>query len=186
MSLTIPSDYKGSVSIAQNKNDRVKLQEYLDEKEPEYLTDLLGCELYDLFVSDLDIDNKPQTQRFIDIYNAICDDLEGVCFIAIDWYEDYLNCYCSNRQNRSKGIISMLKGFMYFEYVRDQQVVNSSVGPNKSVGVASELVNNSSTSINKNYNKSIVDYWNIQYFIKINPDIYPEFNGITKQSISVI
>ena len=53
MSLTTQTDYKGTVRISQNGLDGDILQDYLDEKEPMYLKDLLGCDLYDLYVSYL-------------------------------------------------------------------------------------------------------------------------------------
>lgn len=185
MSLTKPSDYKGSVKIAQNDFDTDFLQDYLDEKEPDYLRDLLGCELYDLFVADL-INGIPQTQRFIDIYNAFCNDIDSICFIDPIWNAWFIESFCFNEQNRSRGVMEMLKGFMYFEYVRDQPIANSSVGPNVSVGIASDLVPLNSTAIKKAYNKSIKDYWNIQFFIQDNETDYPEFNGVIKRSISIL
>ena len=183
MSLTKPSDYKGLIAISQNRYDDEKLQLFLDELEGQCLTDLLGCDLYALFVADLVL-GVPQSARFLAIYNIISIDVEG--FSVGDWYYDYYNFYCSNKQNRSRGMLAMLKGFMFFEYVRIQQQTNSSIGTNKSVGVASELVSPPNTSAITNYNKSILDYWNIQYYIKENSDTYPEFNGLTKESISLI
>lgn len=186
MSLTKPSDYKGTVNIAQDKYDRAALQDYLDELESSYLEDLLGCDLYALFVADLDVNNVPQTARFLTIYNKFCFDIDNCCFIDQLWLFNYTNYYCNNGQNKSRGMVEMLKGFLYFDYIRDQQITNSSIGANKSKGVASDLVSNKSTAMVRAYNKSILDYWNIQYYLKDNEDVYPEFNGIIKESISIL
>jgi hypothetical protein len=185
MSLTKPSDYNGRVAITQNKFDASDLQIYLDNLEADYLQDLLGCDLYDLFVADLDVDNLPQTQRFIDIYNKFCNDI-STSFYPGQWYFDYYNLYCLNKQNKSRGMLKMLEGFMYFEYVRDQDKLNSSIGVSKSKGVASNMVAPTNTNVIREYNKSLLDYWNIQYYICDNSDVYPEYNGIIKESISLI
>ncbi len=187
MSLTKPSDYKGTVAISKNKYDKADLQLYLDELEPEYLKDLLGCDLYDAFVADLALApvGQPTAQRFIDIYNAFCIDIDTICY-TYDWYNTYYAYYSLNSQNRSRGIKEMLKGFMYLEYVRDQEKTNSSVGVSKSKGVASDLIGANKAGLKKAYNKSIKDYWNIQYFICQDLTTYPEYNGIRKQGLSII
>ena len=185
MSLTKPKEYKGKVSIAQDKLTSAALQTYLDDSEPEYLTDLLGCELYDLFVADLDGNNIPQSPRFTAIYDAFCFDIDTVCIME-PWYIDYFPMYAINNQNKSRGMLAMLRGFMFFEYTRDQPQVNSSIGTSTSKGVASDLIAPTHTVLVREYNKSLVDYWNIQYFIRQDTDTYPEYNGLIKRSISII
>ena len=167
MSTTQPSDYKESVRISQNELDQDILHEYLDEKEPEYLTDLLGCDLYALYEADLDVNGVPQTAPYTTIYEPLCIDDD-----------------CG--QNRSRGIKEMLKGFMYFEYVREQHEINSSIGMSKSKGIASDLLLPASTTIKRPYNRSINDYQNIQYYICQNETDFPTYKGITKESISIL
>ena len=147
--------------------------------------DLLGCDLYDLFVADLDGNGVPQTARFTAIYDAFCIDIEGTSF-NFKWSYDYYNYYCQNRQNKSRGILAMLRGFMFFEYTRDQPQLNSSIGTSTSKGVASDLKTPNQTALKKQYNKSILDYWNIQFFICENESDYPEYNGLRKGSVTII
>ena len=49
------------------------IQPYLDKYEKKYLIELLGCDLYALFIADL-VAGVPQTQIYIDIFNEICED----------------------------------------------------------------------------------------------------------------
>lgn len=184
MSILAPSDFKGSVSIAQNKFDTSDLQLYIDEWENELIDNLLGCELADLFRADL-VDNVPQTQRFIDIFNPFCEDIESQT-LHLHWpshvfFQFHVH---GGAQNRSRGMKEMLKGLIYLLYVRDQPRINSSIGTTDSKGVASVLV--PSTTLVLPYNRSINDYWNIQFFIVEDEDTYPEFEGIRKDAISVI
>ena len=185
MSLTKPSEYNGTVTITKNKYDQADLQDYLDELEPLYLKDLLGCELYELFIADLDGDGVPQTERFTKIYDAFCYDLNNIWY-PYGWNKLHYNYYILNQQNRSRGIIAMLKGFMFFEYTRDQAKLNSSIGTSTSDGVASTLRTALNTSAVKNYNKALVDYWNIQYYICKNSEIYPEYEGVFKYATGLI
>lgn len=188
MSFTTPSDYKGINNITQNKYDVSYLQEYIDELEEEYLTDLLGCELYDLFIADLDLSGLPQSARFIAIYEKICEDIDSLLFLNPynPFYYDYYDSYCYHRQNRSRGMVEMLKSFVYAEYVREQANTNSSIGLNKSKGVASDPVRLDGSAIRRNFNKGINDFWNIQYYICENSVTYPEFNGIRREKLSIL
>lgn len=190
MSILAPSDFTGTVAIAQNQNDSAKLQQYIDEWEDILTDDLLGCELGDLFRTDFASvpAGEPTAQRFKDIYDKFCNDIDTPS-VYYSWsccYE-YYHLYCINMQNKSRGMKEMLKGLIYLLYVRDQPNVNNSIGTSKSKGVASELV--PATQLTLPYNRSINDYWNIQYFIvkeEADNGTYPEFNGIKKGVISII
>lgn len=189
MSLLTATDFTGIFAVSQNKYDSAKLQLYIDQLEESYLEELMGCDLYALYKADLDVNNIPQTQRFIDIFNKFCYDTQYCVKDCEPNYFDYplyfLN-YCFNYQNKSRGIKDMLRGFMFAEYTRDQQITNSSIGANKSTGVASSLVANSAQAIRRHYNDSIKDYWNIQYYIVENESTYPEFKGVKKEYISIL
>lgn len=188
MSFTKSSDYKGINNISQNKYDSAYLQDYIDELEKEYLTDLLGCDLYALLIADLDIDGIPQTARFTALYEAICVDIESVYYGGDNswWYSEYYQHYCGNKQNRSRGMVEMLKSFIYAEYVREQANTNSSIGLSKSKGVASDMVRLDASAIRRNFNKGMNDYWNIQYYICENSATYPEYNGLRREKVSVL
>ena len=184
MSFLKQSDFKGPLKIS--KNDLSDIQDYLDVFENEYLTDLLGCDLFDQFIADLDINLVPQTARFISIYNAFCIDLDFSCNINRHYNPEFIDCICLTDRNKSRGIFEMLKGFMFFEFVRDSDKGHSSIGTTKAKPSASRLVKPSATGIIRAYNHSLKDYWNIQYFISQDEDLYPEYNGIIKTPIGIL
>lgn len=166
---TSPEDYKGFYQISGNSFDQTELQLYIDEVEPEILRDLMGCDLYDLFVADL-VGNVPQTQRFINIFNAFCID----------------NPSFHNTQEKSKGIIEMLKGFVYFSYVKESDFANVITGNIKNAFSNSEQARSVEVGFNDRYNRAIVSYKAIQWYMceNTNGDEYPEENSLFKDFIS--
>lgn len=188
MSILVPSDFVGRVAISQNKFDAADLQSYIDELEIKYLDDLLGCELSALLITDLalPVSGEPTAQRFKNIYDKFCHDITGLVF-PLPWHHDFFEFFVErSRQNRSRGIKEMLKGFIYFEYVRDQPLTNSSIGVSESKGVASSLVTSQNSGLSFRYNDSINDYWNIQFFINENLTDYPEYNGVRKNVVGIV
>lgn len=165
----LPSDFtKGFYKIASDCYTEDDLQEYIDKYEKSYLIDLLGCDLYNLFVADLDVPTAPptptpQTQRFIDIYDAFCIDDPNACDNV--W--------------RSEGMIEMLKGVVYFYYVRDYQYLTSSVGSRVNTNeVSRELAATEMLGeVSQRWNAAQSTYWAIRQFIINNSTDYPEFNG---------
>ncbi len=168
MPLLTPDDYKvGILQIATNKINVVNLLVYITDFEKNYLQELLGCDLYDLYVADLDGQGNPQTQRFIDIYDEFCID-EDDC--GIQW--------------KSEGIFQMTKEFVYWEYVRNQPVTNTSTGDVANQNEVSRETSSSETRIYRTYNEAINTYRAIQWFICDNETVYPEYNGINKRKTS--
>ena len=97
MSFLQPSDFKGLVSQSKNEFTTPKIQLYIDDYEPEYLQDLLGCEMYEEFVADLlptpaVPTSVPQDPKFLAIFNPFC-------------FDGGLGTGC---QYKSKGIKEML------------------------------------------------------------------------------
>jgi len=133
MAITVREDYKGFHKIFQSNKDA--LEEYIARYERHYLIKLLGCELYDLFIADLDGANpdKPQTQRFIDIFDPFCED-EGVIrgnYVKVRGYGIFPDDDCFSDcpyRYESKGIDDMLKGFIRFHFLRDQGTKVTEVG----------------------------------------------------------
>ena len=187
MSILVPSDFVGKVAITQDDITAVKIQRYIDELEVQYLDDLLGCELSTLLIADLALPpaGEPTAQRFKDIFDKFCIDITGLVF-PFPWSHDFFEFFVEHRQNRSRGIKEMLKGFIYFEYVRDQPIINSSVGMTRSKGVASDVIGSLNNGIVFGFNNALKDYWNIQFFINENLTTYSEFNGIRKEPTGII
>jgi len=144
------------------------LEEYLALVECEYLTKLFGVELYELFLADLDPQGLPQTQRFIDIYIKFSIQPE--------------DCNYGNPIYTSMGLIEMLKGIVYFLYVRGSFTKLTNNGPKLTDSENSVNIRHNEHDIFTWFNMS-VEYWcAIQYRMRTeSPDVYPEFRGLGLQ-----
>jgi len=142
------------------------IQPYLDKYEKKYLIELLGCELYDLFIADL-VEGVPQTQKYIDIFNEICEDECGTI-------------------QRSEGMKSMLIELVYFYIVRDLAVKKSSSGVGFNINEATEGPTYSGFNIIEAFNEGVKNYNVIQWYMADNHTDYTERNGICLNVISGI
>jgi hypothetical protein len=158
MATILYTDFIGKFEQTVNQYTEDKLTAYIERYQTIYLIEMLGKELYDLYVQGL-IDEDP-------IYQFIEND-----FIEQSSCGEILN---------SRGIKDMLLGFIYFEYQRDaktQQTINSAV---KMKGENSERAGNYNTNIFGRYNESIDTYKAIQQYCMDNYSDYPTFKGIEK------
>jgi len=153
------TDFVGKFQIAQNCYS--ELNDYIETYERKYLEDLLGCDLTEDLIGDLN-NQTPQTQKFIDIFERFCED-DGICI------------------NRSEGIKSMLLGFIYFEYVRDvaYKVTVGGVKRNR-VEVSGDVGTNQHNIYNR-FNWSIETFNSIQHYICDRSSDFMNFNGQNKQ-----
>jgi len=151
----------GEYTIPQDSYSDI--QPYLDKYEKKYLIELLGCELYDLFIADL-VGGVPQTQIYIDIYNEICED-EGSAIV------------------RSEGMKIMLIEIVYFYIVRDLAVKKSSSGVGFNVNEVTDGPTYSGFNIVEAFNEGVKNYRVIQWYICDNSTDYPDYNG---QGLNVI
>ena len=101
--ITSINDYKaGGYSLPLNDVTKKDLITDLNRYERKYLCDLLGYEVFNLFIADLDTGtNIPTEQRFTDIFNEL-----------------NVSSECHGGKFISFGIKEMLKGFVSFEYIR--------------------------------------------------------------------
>jgi hypothetical protein len=156
------SDFgKGKYELHKGMYEQQKINEYIDKYERLYLINLLGGDLFTLFVADL-VAGVPVSPEYLSIYNAFVYD-ENYCGVVI-----------------SDGMIEMIKGFIYFEYLKDQvnQVWVSGV-----VAPTGENSNNISTinqQIYTRYNDAVRIYRAIQRYICDNSQNYLDFNGVDK------
>jgi len=169
MSLTKYTDYIGFHQIAKGGNNDEKIQTYIDEIEPTMLRDLLGNTLYDLFIADIDpITNKPVTARFLSLYDAFSIDVS-------------LGSGC---QERSLGMVEMLKGFVYYSFVGDSDYFNTISGNVKNQFSNSLGVSYIQLGLTERYNLGLQTYNVIQWYICENSATYPEYNGLNKDVAS--
>ena len=166
------SDFTGFYALSQNKFDKDALTEYITTFEKKYLQNLLGCELYDLFIADLDIDGVPQTLIYEKIYDPFC----------LDGLND--GCYCGEYYN-SEGIKAMLKGFIYFHYLSDQRLKNTISGTvtNANENSYKAEVNELITLNYRRFNNSVFTYKAIQKYIQKNIIDYPTYKGVCKEML---
>lgn len=126
-----------------------KLTSYIERYEKHYLVNLLGSDLYTQFMSDLDVNDMPQSPNFWNIYNPFNE----------DW---------NFRILESKGLIDMLTGFIYFEFSKDlvnQQTPFGNVDPKSENSVVASTIYN---MMYNRYNESVKTYTNIQMYIYKN------------------
>jgi hypothetical protein len=158
MSFITLGDFTGKFTIVTNGYKSSDIQEYIDLYEKSYLVNLLGLELYDLFIIGMALPIPDPI--YVKIYDAL-------------FYQD-----CELIE--SKGIKKMLLGFIYFQWCRDEKVQQTINGAIKIKSELSERAGNQNSNIFGRYNDSIETYQNIQKYINLNLDIYPTFKGIEK------
>jgi hypothetical protein len=159
-----PSDFTGKYELSQGMYNTGPLLEYIEKYEKRYLLDLLGAELYKLLEADSLGPADPIEPRFLVIFNSLL-------------YDYGVNVY------ESGGIKEMLKGFIYFEFLRDtisQATINGNVRP---VGENSAENSTLYSTIWVRYNEGVKSYQAIQKYIFLNPENYDytKFNGKFKQ-----
>jgi hypothetical protein len=155
----------GTTAIATDNFTEEELQTAIDTYELTLLYEMLGVELCDLFIADLD-DGEPQTQRFIDIFNAWFKDING----------DLI---------QSLGIKQMLVKWIFFFYVRQQSQVNTISGNEQSESSINYFSKMGFATLVNEYNYCISTFKSIQRYIIANGSTYPEYKGIHKDYISI-
>lgn len=166
----------GKYKIAQDNFSQATLTAYITKFEKRYLQDLMGIELYNLFVADL-VANIPQTQRFEDIYNEFAEDDDGLVSGLSGMASS------GNKIVRSEGIKEMLKGFIFFEYNRDLPVKNTMTGNVQEDNENSKVLTSLKAGITEKYNEAIATYKAIQWKLEDESATYPEYNGVCKEII---
>lgn len=165
MGILIDSDdFVGRYAIAQGTYASPEIDAYIDANERHILVDLMGVYLFELFEADL-VNQVPQTQRFIDIYDPF--QLDDDSCVRV-----------------SEGMKTMLLGLIYLLYVRDQTSVNTAMGPRDNNAENSDKSMGLSRGLIQRYNQSVDTYHQIQWYICDNDDVYPEENVQHKSYIS--
>lgn len=165
--VTIDDFKTGELLLATNYLQDPDLQSFIDRVEPDVLQDMLGCDLYNLFIADWDAvpSGSFSEPRFQVIYDAFCEDKD--CYIL-----------------KSEGIKQMLMYFIYFEYIRFQTFQDRTTGMKKTISENSERALLTEFGLFEKYNKGVKNYTNIQIYICDNSGNYPEYNGQNKNLAS--
>lgn len=162
MSIISVSDFTGYFHrLSQSEFKQDSQTTLITSSEGGYLAKILGKELADLFYADLDANNEPQTARFISIFNP--------------FIEQYNKCIYE-----SKGLKYALTGFIYYEFVANENIRSTDVGLNKSSmeNATSLSQYNLLRQAEIRYNDSIESVEAIQKYICENASTYPEYDGV--------
>jgi len=133
------------------------LDSYIEKYERKYLTILLGVELYDLFIDEINVNNPPTDPIFEAIYNYIA-------------FDNGFEIVISN------GIKEMLLGFIYFHFVYDNQQYQSPIGIVQQSGENGTVMNITGLSVTR-FNESVDSFRAIQSYIRFHSEDYISFNG---------
>lgn len=169
MSLFVqPEDFKqGSLTIAYNNITEADLQECINSIELDTITDLLGCSLGFMFISDYTPGVGFANTRFKTLFEPFATDTD---FGPL----------------KSEGIKEMLKGFIYFEYVRNQPNQDRQNGLVNAVNENSTPISGGQGSLHLKHNRAANTYSAIQCYVGLHADMYPEFKGVLKKRASWI
>ena len=157
--MIVVAEFRGKFELAINNNTTSKIQSYIDRYEDIHLIELLGKELYDLFIAN------PADPEFL----AISEPFTFQSDCGKVW--------------QSQGMKSMLLGFVYFMYTRDNKTTQTTAGVVKLKADLSSVPSNMSTMNWQRYNESVDTYDAIQAYILDNESDYPTFKGVNKQYI---
>lgn len=162
--LTLDDFKTGYYRISLGTKQPITLQEVMDQVEAKYIPELFGAELSALFLADL-VGGVPQTQRFIDVFNP---------FTVQD-----TTIFYPGRIYTSEGIKTLLKGLVYFLYVRDTHSRVTDNGPKITRSENSEDPRGQLHDIHRRWNLSVQSWRAIQYRMDCEePATYPEFEGL--------
>jgi len=159
LGITYDNFGKGKFELHHGMYEQAKIQAYIDKYERQYLVKLLGVELFNEFVADV-VGGVPQSARFTKIYNS--------------FEYDNVNCYVYI----SEGMVDMVKGFVYYQYLKDLTNAVAVSGNVRPTGENSENVSTLNSMIYTRYNDSVRTYKAIQtYICDFNTD-YLKYNGM--------
>ena len=134
--------------------DEAHLIDYIERYEATYLRNLFGVDMYNEFIGDLDANNVPLSPNFLKLYLPFAEDV---------------TLYT---QLESRGLLDMLKGFIYFEYCKDNMNQMTIVGQTRPKTENSQVVNTLQTLIYTRYNEAVKTFTNIQEYILLNYTTY--------------
>jgi hypothetical protein len=160
MSYVVPGDFTNKWAIAKPFDGGNKLQAYIDHYEQKYLIDLLGAELYVLFVAGY----ANEDEIYEKLYEPFAFDSE-----------------CENKPFISEGIEVMLKNLIYAHYQQEDLGVATGAGKVDLDPEGGRRSTDNESNTFAYYNQGIKTYKAIQQYIKENEVDYPEFKGVEKQ-----
>lgn len=136
------SDFKGAYDISVNQSVTNHLQEIIDTQENEYLTNLMGVDLRDLFVADL-VNGVPQEADYLKFFN--------------EFEEVYMG-----KLLRSKGLKKTLLGLIFHDFVSRDNYRHTLTGLVSNANENSEVLNARATyRFSESKRNEIVESYNL-------------------------
>jgi hypothetical protein len=160
MSILTAADFQtGTIKIASDQYTAADVLSYITMYEPVYLRKMFGKALYDLFAANLTGNPQvPADARFLAVFNAFAETID----------EDLVV---------SDGIKLMLKGFIYYEFVRKQPFPNTINGNTRNVSEASENASSNSIAlIEEVHNRAVFTFEAIRTKLSDDAETYPEYD----------
>ena len=153
------ADFTGIYAVGKNLLTTAELDDFILLNEEKYCSQIFGAELWKLIKEAIedDIDDYPLYKKVIEPFN------EDVC----------------GRMLSSTGLADVLKGLIYFDFM-----AYSSTRPNFAGGLSAKKAENSTSSAfpevqaYDKWNRAVTISRNIQDYIMLNSNDYPEFKGV--------
>lgn len=199
MSLITPEEFTGIYKVAQDQYSAVELTAYIAQMQPKILVHLFGVELYGLFYAATTSGTvAPAAGRFLTVYNeGQWQDSTGSGYVFYTG-SPYNPCvqpsveggFLPGQQppiHISHGIKDMLKGFVYYEYNRNNDVQATPQGNRTPDSMAANASSGPlrNSRLQDAYNRAMESYQAIQWYMQYgeNSADYPEYAGICKSKM---
>lgn len=163
------SDFVGDVEIPVGEWTEDKLNLYIDQVEEDILTSLLGWTLYQELESNLTVNPFPAKWANL---------IDG-------------DTYTSGEITfKFKGLTEMLKHFVFFYYMRDNEMENTQIGVViNSATNADRVTPVTSNLLRRHWNKGIKIYNDACSYITITNEpgeVYADFHFTQRDNISIV
>lgn len=152
-------DFTGKYSITANGYNSTDLATYIDRYSETYLVEMLGKELFDLFIASTELPTP-----------------DPIYLKLKEPFIEQPQCKILN----SRGVADMLLGFVYYHWMMDVKTTQTITGGVKIKAENSTTPLNDYGYIFERYNEAVGTYKAIQEYILENEIIYSEFKGIEK------
>lgn len=158
--LVVSTDFVGKYKVSFNTFQSAEFDIFIAQYETQYLYDLLGKTLADLFIASV-VSHVPVGAAYLAIYNTI----EETIGVNVE---------------RNEGMKAMVLGFLYYEWMRKSPIKSTITGAVTNANENSTLTFNP-FGLTTRYNDSVASYDLIQYYINVNSTDYPDYLGSKKE-----
>lgn len=183
--------FTGFFKIAQDPQSLAILTSYIERYEKQYLIELFGYDLYVLFEEDLTDSEpiEPQTERFTVVFEELNYEGSAEPMFYRRGFTGHKNCFCDDNKTEveptlSRGIVDMLLGFIFYEFVKEYDIQVSQTGLVINANENSTPLPGALHThyVESRYNQSVNSYKVIRRYMMANSTTYPEYKGVEKET----